>query len=226
MLALFTLVVIYSLIRFGNQPNCGCFGELLPFSNVASLAKNLALIALTFYLYKKSSHKSFHFWWIPLIVLAISILTVFLMHKIPVYGKEFKFKQEVKAAYLHRTFPDNSESLNKKHLMIFLSPNCSGCQKMAQKLQTIHHIYKLRDAYIFIRDEEKKDIEHLFKNGIPPLPSQPLEPDTFDTYMIAPFLPLVALVDEHGIYKNLWTSYNFNLNEVIPLLQQEGILEK
>src|SRR5574344_2534213 len=32
LLGFFTLFLIYALIRYGNQPNCGCFGEWLPFT--------------------------------------------------------------------------------------------------------------------------------------------------------------------------------------------------
>ena len=90
-----------------------------------------------------------------------------------------------------------------------------------QRLQTIHNIYKFRDTYVFIKGEEKKDIEFL-----PPFPYQFIEPDTFTAYQLAPYLPLIALVDEHGIYRKIWITSNFNLNRVIPLLRQEGILEK
>ena len=226
-LAFFTLILIYSLIRFGNQPNCGCFGELLPFSNIESLFKNLVLIGLTFYLYKKSIHKSYKFWWISLIILAISIFTIFWTHKIPVYDEDFELKEKIKAPYLHRNiFSDQTENLNRKHLIIFVSPNCPACRKMVQDLQIVHDIYKFQDSYMLIKGEKKEDIEHLYKNGLPAFPYQLIEPDTFSSYLITPYLPFIALVNENGDYQKIWVSGNFNFNKVIPYLQEEGILKK
>lgn len=226
-LGFFTFILIYSLIRFGNQPNCGCFGELLPFTNIESLIKNLVLIALTFYLYKKSIHKSYKFWWISLIVLAVSIFTVFWTHKIQIYDEDFVLKQEIKASYLHRTdFSGHTVDLNRKHLMIFVSPNCSACQKTVKALKTVHDIYEFQDTYMLIKGDEEEVIKYLYKDGNPTFPYQLIEPDTFNTYVIAPFLPLIALVDDSGNYQKVWTSSNFNFNKVIPYLKEEGILRK
>jgi uncharacterized membrane protein YphA (DoxX/SURF4 family) len=228
MLVFFTITLIYSLVRFGNQPNCGCFGELLPFSNLESLFKNLVLIVLTFYLYKKSSNKSYKYWWISLIVLAVSIFAVFWTHKIPLYNDgDVEFKKEIKASYLHRNiFEGDTVNLNKEHLMVFVSPHCPACKRITRDLQTINEIYKFKDTYMFINSKDSNAIELLYPNKKAPFPYQVIEPDTFSTYIIAPYLPIIALVDENGIYKKLWVSSNFNLNKVIPYLRQEGILEK
>ena len=226
-LGFFTLTLLYSLIRFGNQPNCGCFGELLPFSNIESLFKNLVLIIITFYLYKKSTHKSYKFWWTSLIVLAISIFTIFWIHKIPIYDGDYELTKEIEATYLHQTsFSGHTENLNKKHLMIFVSPYCPACKKMVQDLDVVNEIYKFQDTYMFIKGKENEEIKHLYKDGIPTFPHQLIEPDTFNSYLIAPYLPFIVLVDDNGIYKKIWTSSNFNFNKVIPYLKEEEILAK
>ena len=223
MLAGFTFILIYSLVRFGNLPNCGCFGELLPFSNIESLIKNLVLITLTFYLYKKSSHTSYKYWWVSFIILAVSITAIFLTNKVTIYGDDFEIKKEIPATHLEQTvFSTGTADLNKQHLIVFVSPNCVSCRKMLQNLQTIHNIYGFRDTYILIKGEENAEIAPLLSA----FPHQFIKLDIFDTYLIAPYLPLIALIDERGIYQNLWTASNFNLNKVIPLLQREGILEK
>ena len=106
----------------------------MPFTNLESLLKNLALILLTFYLYKKSIHTSFKFWWISLIVLAISIFTIFWTNKITVYAEDFELKSEIKANYLHRTtFSDRTADFNQQHLMIFVTPTCPACKKIDRK---------------------------------------------------------------------------------------------
>jgi len=76
MLGFFTCIIIYALIRFGNEPNCGCFGELLPFSNIESLLKNIVLVVLTLFLFYKTQKQSLKYWWIGILVLGVSIFTI------------------------------------------------------------------------------------------------------------------------------------------------------
>lgn len=79
MLLVFTIYLINQFIARGNAANCGCFGEILPFSVLASILKNIFLMilliaALTGSSKEESRHSSFHF---ALFALSFGLLLLF-----------------------------------------------------------------------------------------------------------------------------------------------------
>lgn len=227
LLGFFTLFLIYSLIKFGNQPNCGCFGEWLPFTNIESLVKNIVLLAIVIFLYLHTEHLGYRYWWTILIVLAVSIFLVFWTHKIVVYVPEWKLNKEVKVKYLHQTeFSQTYTDLHKKHLMIMVTPTCKACQKLVKDLKTMNYLYGFHDTYMFINTTNINDVDKLYPKKDPDFSYMLLEEDTFSHYVVAPYMPLIMLVDSMGIIRNLWTTANFNFDKIIPFFQEEGLLGK
>ncbi len=53
LLAVFSLYLGIKIFQGGSPDNCGCFGQILPMSNTAALIKNLILIVLILFAYKK-----------------------------------------------------------------------------------------------------------------------------------------------------------------------------
>jgi uncharacterized membrane protein YphA (DoxX/SURF4 family) len=226
MLGIFTGIVIYSLIRFGNEPNCGCFGELLPFSNVESLLKNIVFIALTVFLYYRSKPHTLKFWWIGVIVLGLAIFTVFITHKIPLYLDEIELKEPFYSDYVDsEEYQIENVDLYQKHLVLFLSCTCSKCREMVRNMETLNRIYPLQNVFYYICEDSFVSPAELFEHKDISFPYKVIPRDTFYAYIPAPYLPFIGLVDS-GQYIRVWTGANFNFDREIPVLKEEGILVK
>ena len=224
MLGFFTCIVIYSLIRFGNEPNCGCFGELLPFSNIESLLKNIVFIAITLFLYSKAKESSLKYWWIGIIVLAASIFTIFMIHKIPLYLDEIELKEPFFSGYVDaENYQIEDADLYEKHLTIFLTCKCPRCKEMVRNMETLNRIYPLQNVYYFICEDSVATTADLFDNKEISFPYKIIPRDTFFSYLPAPYLPFIGLVDS-GKYTRIWTGANFNFDRETPILKEEGII--
>ena len=58
MTAGFTLFLVY-VVLFRNDPNCHCFGDLIPVEPLHSIFKNIAILALLVFAYKQSENRLF-----------------------------------------------------------------------------------------------------------------------------------------------------------------------
>ena len=225
MLVFFTGIIIYSLIRFGNESNCGCFGELLPFSNIQSLIKNIVLIALTILLFIFSPKQSLKYWWVGCCVLAIYVFSIFMIHKIPLFLGEIDLKEPVPAAYIHSDYYKNKETdLMQKHLALFLSCTCPRCKEMVRNMETLNRIYSFQNVYYFIYEDSLAKVNQLFGNKDISFEYKIIPKDTFFYYLPAAYLPFIALVDS-GKFTKVWTGANFDFDREIPILKQEGIVK-
>jgi len=224
MLGFFTCIIIYSLIRFGNEPNCGCFGELLPFSNIESLLKNIGLIILTLFLFFQAKKQSLKYWWIGFIVLGISIFTIFMLHKIPLYLDEIELEEPFDARYMNCDYYQIDEKdMFQKHLAVFLTTQCPRCKEMAHNLETMHRIYPLQKVYLFICEDSNATPDNLFEHKNSSFPYAIIPKDTFFNYIPAPYLPFLGIVDS-GKFTKVWTGANFNFDREIQILKKEGIV--
>ena len=224
MLGFFTCILIYLLFRFGNEPNCGCFGELLPFSNIESLIKNIVLIALTLFLRYHAPKHSLKYWWIGISVLGVSIFTICMINKIPIYLGEIELEDPFPALYLEcENYHFDNTDLYEKHLVIFLSCKCSRCKDMVRNMETLNRIYPLQNVYFYLYEDTLAHSAELFENKEISFPYKIIPKDTFFTYIPAPYLPLIGLVDS-GKYTRIWTGAHFNFDREIPVLREEGII--
>jgi hypothetical protein len=224
MLGIFTGIIIYSLIRFGNEPNCGCFGELLPFSNIESLIKNVLFIAMTLFLYFHAPQQSLKYWWIGIIVLGITTFSIFMMNKIPLYLDEIELKEPFFSEYVDcENYQMDEVDLYQKHLVVFLSCTCPRCHEMVRNMETLHRINPMQNVYYYVCEDSLRTVADLFDNKEISFPYRIIPKDTFAAYMPAPYLPLLGLVDS-GKYTRIWTGATFDFDREVPILKQEGII--
>jgi len=223
MLGFFTCIIIYSLIRFGNEPNCGCFGELLPFSNIESLLKNIVLVILTLFLFYKTQKQSLKYWWIGIFILGVAIFTIFMLHKIPLYLDEIELKEPFDAKYMNcDNFQIEEIDMFQKHLAVFLTSQCPRCKEMAHNLETMNRIYPLQNVYLFICEDSITTPDNLFEHKNSSFPYTIIPKDTFFNYIPAPYLPFLGIVD-NGKFIKVWTGANFNFDREVQILKKEGI---
>ena len=226
MLGFFTCIIIYSLIRFGNETNCGCFGELLPFSNIQSLLKNIVFIGVTTFLAYRAKEHSLKYWWIGVSVLAITIFTIFMLHKIPLFLDEIEIKEPFEATYLNcKDFQIQEADFEQKHLVLFLSCTCPRCKDMVRNMETMNRIYPMQNVYFFVCEDSAVTSFELFDHKEISFSYKVVPKDTFYTYIPAPYLPFLGLVDS-GKYTRVWTGANFDFDREIPILKEEGIIRE
>ncbi|MDR2971654.1 MAG: DoxX family protein [Bacteroidales bacterium] len=225
MLLFFTCIVVYALIRFGNQPNCGCFGELLPFSNVESLIKNIVLIGIIVFLHYRAKERSLKYWWIGVIVLGVSIFTIFITNKIPLYLDEIELDEPFPAHYLNcENYHFNETNLEQKHLALFLTTTCPRCKELVRNIETLNRIHPLQNVYYYFCEESHVTLTELFGDSDLSFPYQIIPKDTFFEYLPAPYIPFIGLVDS-GKYTRIWTGANFSFDREKQVLKKEGIIK-
>jgi hypothetical protein len=78
-LLLFTIHLIYESLKKKNgfiEGNCGCFGDVLPMTNLESIIKNTIGIVLTIYVWVKYKGQSFQAWVPSLFVGLVTLFTL------------------------------------------------------------------------------------------------------------------------------------------------------
>lgn len=60
----FSIYLSFVLVKFGNQANCACFGQILPMSTIAALIKNIILLTPGLFLLKRfeGSSSGINYW--------------------------------------------------------------------------------------------------------------------------------------------------------------------
>lgn len=137
----FTIYLIYTGFFLGEKDNCGCFGEMLKLSPVESIFKNIVLIIPAVVLERliKEEQKTF---WIPAIVLILSIAVVFLVSPVNV-AKDFKFSQYIAFEGLGRV---DLSSGNK--LLAVFNTECDHCQAAAKSLAELKRRGNFPEMYV------------------------------------------------------------------------------
>lgn len=129
MLILFSLHLILLWITQGNDVNCGCMGRIAPMSPLASLLKNIALIAgvgLLIRFYKSNDGKVLH---------AISVPVSLMLIAIPFFIYPLKQQLSLPLSRLYaadqREQP-KTELRQGRHIICFMSLGCSHCRDAAK----------------------------------------------------------------------------------------------
>ena len=129
MLILFSLHLILLWITQGNDVNCGCMGRIAPMSPLASLLKNIALIAgigLLLRFYKNKDGMLLNILTIPVSLILI-VIPFFI----------FPLKQQ-RSLPLSRLYAADQREQPRtdlrhgRHILCFMSLSCSHCRDAAK----------------------------------------------------------------------------------------------
>jgi hypothetical protein len=145
LLVFFIGYLIFSIIKNGNDSNCGCFGEMIKMTPLESIVKNIVLIGLNLIVFKFGVELPLKKFRTALIVLIILVSFVFPFIKNPVdlsYSSSYLVKKENQFAIPLDTLINNGyinkvpESIKTgKHIVAFLSSSCPHCKIGATKLR-------------------------------------------------------------------------------------------
>lgn len=152
LLMLFNIYLIYLWAEFGNNVNCGCFGDAIWMSPSASLIKNTILLAVLGILIRFHSGLRGKWFTVGLATVIInSLILPFILFVMPL-GRPDWLKTngyDLDYAPLYKIRDEKKEvpavDLNKgKYVVAFLSPSCSHCRTAAFKM----HLMKQQNALL------------------------------------------------------------------------------
>lgn len=183
-LFIFSAYLVMIFIQHGNNTNCGCFGEVLPMTPLASLVKNAVLLVAIYILhFIKSEWRLPYDRWIVFGAAAITLSLPFML-SIPdfffLYDKP-KIEHEpipLSLLYTSKTNKAPEQELRKgKHIIAFMSLTCEHCRKAAKKMRIMHEKHPEIPFYFvlngdstnlpdFMEDTKSEQIPHTLFNGV------------------------------------------------------------
>ncbi|MBA4240663.1 MAG: hypothetical protein C0448_08050 [Sphingobacteriaceae bacterium] len=185
-LVIFSIYLLFIIIKTGNNGNCGCFGTAIVMSPLQALIKNGILIIFSFVIYKFYDGIDYHKYGKKLLL--ATFITSFAMPHILNYvdldysssyllKKEAQFKLELDSVYNNAKIHTPPKSLSKgKHIMAFMSLTCSHCRTAAKKLKLIKEQNPSISIYFilngdyekiqpFFEDTKARNIDYCILNG-------------------------------------------------------------
>lgn len=185
-LVIFSIYLLFIIIKTGNNGNCGCFGTAIVMSPLQALIKNGILIIFSFVIYKFYDGIDYHKYGKKLLL--ATFITSFAMPHILNYvdldysssyllKKEEQFKLELDSIYNNAKIHTPPKSLSKgKHIMAFMSLTCSHCRTAAKKLKLIKEQNPSISIYFilngdyekiqpFFEDTKARNIDYCILNG-------------------------------------------------------------
>ncbi len=86
LLIIFSVHLIFQVVISGNSGDCGCFGNLLPMSNLAALIKNIFLLIILLYLYKTWNEEDRIHLIRPVVIFLAFAAAIFLVFQVKAYN--------------------------------------------------------------------------------------------------------------------------------------------
>lgn len=139
-LLVMTIFLFYLLLSKGNNADCGCLGEYIKLSPFESILKNIALMALTFFVLRNSNeiklNNAFKYVTVVLIFLSFSIPWIYAapdrMYELP----PAQLNQPMQVNILENFSNGESPEVLKsgKKIVCFFSTSCKFCRMAAKKI--------------------------------------------------------------------------------------------
>ena len=220
LLGVFTLYLFYILSVYGNEPNCGCYGEMIPLSTTESIIKNFILLALIFVAYIFMFQIKFRFYkLLVVLLLALAIIPPFYFSppaSIVIFNKQ---KVEKEIVPLHLISQDKNYVMGQKKILAMVSPTCKYCKKAAKRMGIIK---KRNPAVPFQlvmsghRDHLQEFLEETRANNIPLVFL-----DSFEDFKLMNNrngVPTIKWIKDSSVV-NTSTYYSLNENEILNWLE-------
>ncbi len=185
-LVLFSIYLLFIIVKTGNNGNCGCFGTAIVMSPLQALIKNAVLLVLSFIIYKYYDGIEYYKYGKKLLI--TTFITAFAMPHILNYvdldysssyssKKEDHFKLELDSVYKNAKLHNPPKTLSQgKHIIAFMSLTCSHCRTAAKKLRLIKQQNPSISIYLilngnydkiepFFEDTKARNIDYCILNG-------------------------------------------------------------
>jgi thiol-disulfide isomerase/thioredoxin len=162
-LLMYTLYLLYVILVFGNEGNCGCFGRQLELTPLEGILKNVALGGLSSYLLIKlpADIQSNGRRWLTIGIALLSMASPFVIYKvdlpekITVNGSERTWI-DFSPVYTDELAPGPAIDIrNGKVLVMFASLSCEHCRVAASKLELIKSRHPQWNVLIIYNGKEE-----------------------------------------------------------------------
>jgi len=226
----FTLPAIFGLLTFFSfflaylaffrkeTGNCHCFGELIRMSPLESLFKNLALVGLVLYLFRKTRGWSAGSWRVPAGLAAASLLIVLL--GFPVRQIDVHPSAETPSTGKNRFaefqgFSDGQEAnlTEGTCLAVFVSLNCDHCRELVTRLAEADSEQALPSTYLICLGE-KNEAPAFFSDTGADFPYLCADPESFFAF-IGERPPRMYLLQQ-GLARAFWDNETFDAQQLRP----------
>ena len=171
MLIGFTIHLGY-LWAIGDNENCGCFGEMISMSPAESIAKNILMLAVSVWLWIKSSSKATN--QTILFGGAMIIITSMWVFLPTPDQSEFPVNQYTNFSSVGRTDLSSGEKL-----VAILNLDCEHCQELSVELGKMNKTNKLPDVYAFYFKEGETTVEQFEQMTNTSFPYVEIDVNTF-----------------------------------------------
>jgi hypothetical protein len=139
-LSIFIIYLIVIWAKFGNNGNCGCFGNMLVMKPSEAIIKNVIMIAATaalWFIYPIKPYKYQEFICLALALVAFS--APFVANPMYANTAPQPWNKPIALDSLYQYSPKPDIDLRKgKHIIAFMSLTCHHCKKAGHLLHIIH----------------------------------------------------------------------------------------
>lgn len=163
----FSTYLIYLMIKFPAQENCGCMGMIIPMTPIESLFKNAGLLLLLFTLRMlKPTPYPLFFALVQRyqrLILIIPLVLPFVLNAV-----DFS-KNEMRATFSNSISNDVVSSLqvvqDKEYILAYVSPHCIYCKMMARKWEWLkeRNEWDIPLHVVFMGENIDDDIQEFVK---------------------------------------------------------------
>lgn len=114
LLSFFQVILIFQ-IAFGNNGDCGCFGQLFPTPPIVSIVKNLILFGTITFLFFKTENLSKKFIYLPIFICTVAIFTFFpIKTQVSTNISKNSATNNYYVESKQNSLSNNAENMNKK----------------------------------------------------------------------------------------------------------------
>ncbi len=204
----FSFYLLY-LHFFGSADNCFCFGEEFQLPPLESLGKNIVLLVLLAFVYRRAEDLVFRYKTLLVAALMITAVAVPFIVSPPdiIFVGEYEYDKHNNNGKLGLELVNESRLSEKpldlgqgKEIVCFFSAKCQFCKMAAQRLSVINqrHNNTISISYVFFGDESNMD-EFWEESKSDRFPWGFVPPDVFFK-LSGSSLPAIYILDE-GVVK-------------------------
>jgi uncharacterized membrane protein YphA (DoxX/SURF4 family) len=165
-LIIFSLYLVFILLKEGNKGNCGCFGNAIVMSPAEALVKNAIMFAVAIVILKFYDGLNYGKFGKP--IMGIVFVGSFALPHILNYvdldysqvylnKSENHFKLELDSLYKDAKLNVPPRSLSQgKHIIAFMSATCPHCRIAAKKLRLFKEKNESLPIYIVLNGDDAK----------------------------------------------------------------------
>jgi hypothetical protein len=142
LLLFFTAYLFYIKSHYGNDGNCGCFGDMLKMTPLQGILKNIGLLVAFVILYIISYNYTFKFKNIVASVLSGIVIAIpFIIsppESIYIKDKAKLLKDPIPLSLLYNSTENIAPKIELrkgKHVIAFMSLSCEFCRKAAKRMR-------------------------------------------------------------------------------------------